>query len=48
MITSLKEEQSIKCSRHKLFNVTTNLSYNKPVYPNLLDQKFDANLPNEA
>ena len=48
MVRSIKEEHNIKCRRHKRFKVTTNSNHNKLVYPNVLDQKFDANHPNEA
>jgi len=48
MVRSLKEEHGIKCRRHKRYKVTTNSNHNKLVYPNVLDQKFDANRPNLA
>lgn len=48
MVRSIKEQCNITCRRHKRFKVTTNSNYKKLVYPNLLDQKFDANRPNEA
>ncbi len=48
MVRSLKEEHGIVCRRHKRFKVTTNSNHNKLVYLNLLEQKFDANRPNEA
>ena len=48
MIRSVKEEHGIKCRRHKRFKVTTNSNHNKLVYPNVLDQKFDAKRPNES
>ncbi len=48
MVRSLKEEHGIKCRRHKRFKVTTNSNHHKLIYPNLLDQKFDANSPNLA
>jgi len=48
MVRSIKEEHSIKCRRHKRFKVTTDSNHNKLVYPNVLDQKFDASRPNES
>ena len=48
MVRSNKEEHGIKCCRHKRFKITTDSNHNKLVYPNLLDQKFDANRPNES
>jgi len=48
MVRRLKEEYDIKCRRHKRFKITTNSNHNKLVYPNLLDQKCDANRPNLA
>ncbi len=48
MVRSIKEEHDIKCRRHKRFKVTTDSNHNKLVYPNVLDQKFDAKCPNEA
>ena len=48
MVRSIKEEHDIKCRRHKRFKVTTDSNHNKLVYPNVLDQKFDASRPNES
>ena len=48
MIRSIKEQYRIVCRRHKRFKVTTNSNHNKLIYSNLLDQKFDANRPNES
>ena len=48
MVRRIKEECGIKCRRHKRFKVTTNSNHNKLVYPNRLEQKFNANRPNEA
>ena len=48
MIRSVKEEHGIKCRRHKRFKVTTNSNHNKLVYPNMLEQQFDAKCPNES
>ena len=48
MVRSIKEEHGIKCRRHKLFKVTTDSNHNNLVYPNVLDQKFDAKHPNET
>lgn len=48
MVRSLKEEHGIACRRHKRFKITTNSNHNKLVYPNLLDQKFDASRSNLA
>ncbi|WP_201606179.1 IS3 family transposase [Psychrobacter sp. JCM 18903] len=48
MVRSIKEEHSIKCRRHKRFKVTTNSDHNKLVYPNILNQQFDAKRPNES
>ena len=48
MVRRIKEEYGIKCRRHKRFKVTTNSNHNKLVYPNVLDQQFDAKRPNES
>ncbi len=48
MVRSIKEEHGIKCRRHKRFKVTTDSNHNKLIYPNVLDQKFDASRPNQA
>jgi len=48
MIRSIKEAHGIKCRRHKRFKMTTNSNHNKLVYPNVLDQQFDAKHPNES
>ena len=48
MVRRIKEECGIKCRRHKRFKVTTNSNHNKLIYPNHLEQKFNANRPNEA
>ena len=48
MVRSIKEEHNIKCRRHKRFKITTDSNHNKLVYPNVLDQKFDAKRPNES
>ena len=48
MVRSIKEEYGIKCRRHKRFKVTTDSNHNKLVYPNVLDQQFDAKCPNQA
>ena len=48
MIRRIKEEHGIKCRRHKRFKITTNFNHNKLVYPNVLDQQFDASRPNQA
>ena len=48
MVRRIKEEYAIKCHRHKRFKVTTDSNHNKLVYPNVLDQKFDAKRPNES
>ena len=48
MVRSIKEEHGIKCRRHKRFKVTTDSNHHKLVYPNVLDQKFDAKRPNES
>ena len=37
-----------KCRRHKRFKVTTDSNHNKLIYPNVLDQQFDASRPNES
>ena len=47
-VRSIKEEHGIRCRRHKRFKVTTDSNHNKLVYDNVLDQKFDANRPNQA
>ncbi len=48
MVRSIKEQYGITCRRHKRFKITTNSNHNKLVYPNLIDQKFDTNRPNES
>ena len=48
MVKRIKEEYGIKCRRHKRFKVTTDSDYNKLVYPNVLDKKFNAKRPNES
>jgi transposase InsO family protein len=48
MVRRIKEEYGIKCRHHKRFKVTTDSDHNKLVYPNVLDQKFDAKRPNES
>ena len=48
MVRRIKEEHGIKCLRHKRFKITTDSNHNKLVYPNVLDQKFDAKRPNES
>ena len=48
MVRRIKEKYDIKCRRHKRFKVTTDSKHNKLVYPNVLDQKFNVNRPNEA
>ena len=48
MVISIREEHGIKCKGHKRFKVTTDSNHNKLVYPNVLDQKFDASRPNQA
>ena len=48
MVRSIKEEHGIKCRRHKRFKVTTDSNHNKLVYPNILNQQFDAKHPNES
>ena len=48
MVRSIKQEYGIKCRRHKRFKVTTDSNHNKLVYPNVLDQQFDASRPNQA
>ena len=48
MVRRIKEEHGIKCRRHKRFKVTTDSNHSKMVYPNVLDQQFDAKRPNES
>ncbi|WP_201620459.1 IS3 family transposase [Psychrobacter maritimus] len=48
MVRSIKEQHGIKCRSHKRFKVTTDSNHNKLVYPNVLDQQFDAKRPNES
>ena len=48
MVRSIKEEHGIKCRRHKRFKITTDSNHNKLVYPNILNQQFYANRPNES
>ena len=48
MVRSIKQEYGIKCRRYKRFKVTTESNHNKLVYPNRLDQTFNANRPNET
>ena len=47
-VRSIKEEHDIKCRRHKRFKVTTDSDHNKLVYPNVLDQNFEASRPNQS
>jgi transposase InsO family protein len=47
MVRRIKEEHGIKCRRHRRFKVTTDSNHNKMVYPNVLDQQFDAKRPND-
>ena len=48
MVRRIKQEHGIYCKRHKRFKVTTDSKHDKLVYPNLLEQKFDASHPNQA
>ena len=48
IVRRIFDEHGIKCRRHKRFKVTTDSNHNKLVYPNVLDQKFDAKRPNES
>ena len=48
MVRRIKQTHSIYCKRHKKFKVTTDSNHDKRVYLNLLEQKFDANQPNQA
>ena len=48
MVRRIFDEHGIKYRRHKRFKVTTNSDHNKLVYPNVLDQQFDAKRPNES
>ena len=48
MVRRIFDEHGIKCRRHKRFKVTTESNHNKMVYPNVLDQQFDAKRPNES
>ena len=48
MVRRIKQEHGIECKRHKRFKVTTDSNHDKLVYPNLLEQKFDASRPNQA
>ena len=48
MVRRIKDEYGIKCRRHKCFKVTTDSNHSKLVYPNVLDQKFDAKRHNES
>ncbi len=48
LIRRTKEEYGIQCCRPKHFKITINSNHNKRIYPNLLDQNFDTNRPNES
>ena len=48
MVRSIFDEHDIKCRRHNRFKVTTDSNHSKLVYPNVLDQQFDARRPNES
>ena len=48
MVRSIFDEHGIKCRRHKRFKITTDSNHNKLVYPNILNQQFDAKTPNLA
>ena len=48
MVRSIFDEHGIKCRRHNRFKVTTDSNHSKLVYPNVLDQQFDARRPNES
>ena len=48
IVRRIKEEHGIKCRPHTRFKVATDSNHNKMVYPNLLDQQFDAKRPNES
>lgn len=48
MVRRIREEHGLKCRRHKRFKVTMDSNHNKMIYPNVLDQQFDANRPNES
>ena len=48
MVRSIFDEHGIKCRRHNRFKMTTDSNHSKLVYPNVLDQQFDARRPNES
>ena len=48
MVRSIFDEHGIKCRRHNRFKMTTDSNHSKLVYPNVLDQQFDARCPNES
>lgn len=47
-VRNIKKLNQLYCKRHKRFKRTTNSDHNRPVYSNLLEQKFNMPHPNQA
>ncbi|MCU4377319.1 IS3 family transposase [Acinetobacter haemolyticus] len=47
-VRTIKKVNKLFCKRHKRFKRTTNSDHNRPVYKNLLEQKFNVSTPNHA
>ena len=47
-VRTIKKVNQLFCKRHKRFKRTTNSDHNRPVYKNLLEQKFNMSTPNHA
>ena len=47
-VRSIREQEGIRCKRHKKIKVTTNSNHDKPIFENILDQKFEMQRPNQA
>ncbi len=47
-VRSIREQDGIRCKRHKKFKVTTNSNHNKPVFDNMLKQQFEMQRLNQA
>ncbi len=46
-VKRLRKKLGIRCKQKRKFRMTTDSNHNMPVAPNLLDQKFTANAPNQ-
>lgn len=47
-VRRIKKLNQLYCKRHKRFKRTTNSDHNHSVYSNLLEQKFNMSIPNQA